>query len=177
MKPETSMQVPLAPHARMAMVTSQDWPLVEPYGWYEVEDNGSVYAYANTLDPDGRPTTIKMHRLIMDAGPGEEVDHVNGNGLDNRRSNLRIATRSQNARNSMSRGGSSRFKGVYWYPYKDGRPRWRAQIRVGGKRKSLGYFDDEIEAARAYDEKMRSLPDAEFGRYNFPRSGERSALA
>ena len=172
--PHYDYQVPLAPHARMGLVSDIDWPLVEPYGWYEVKDGRATYAYANH-----EGTTVKMHRLVLGAalgrplGPQEVVDHINGNGIDNRRSNLRLATHSQNHANApkpRTKNPSSQYKGVYWYPYKDGRPRWRAMLRVGdGKRISLGYFDDEAEAARAYD-RAHVEHFGEFARPNFPQT-------
>jgi hypothetical protein len=87
------------------------------------------------------------------------VDHINGNGLDNRRCNLRICTPAQNGLNSRPRvDGKSRFKGVF--PHGD---RWRA--KVGGRH--LGLFDDEVEAAKARDRLARKL-HGKFARLNFP---------
>ncbi len=78
-----------------------------------------------------------------------DVDHINGNRLDNRKCNLRLATRSQNLQNSRKRTGcSSRFKGVNWLGQNK---RWRARIKVFGKEIALGCFISELEAAEAYN--------------------------
>lgn len=92
---------------------------------------------------------IYLHREILKAPDHLEVDHVNRNGLDNRRSNLRLATHSQNAVNKEKpKSGTSQFRGVSLY-----RPRglWQAQIKVNGKNRGLGHFKSEVSAARAYD--------------------------
>lgn len=92
-----------------------------------------------------------MHRLILGTSVGMEVDHVNGDGRDNRRVNLRLATHSQNMANQRKRrdGISSRYKGV-WYERRRKRP-WRAKIKVRGRQVNLGYFETEEEAAYAYN--------------------------
>lgn len=89
-----------------------------------------------------------MHRVITSAQPGMDVDHINGNGLDNRKINLRVCTRSQNLQNKPRRPGTSRFKGVYWNT-RD--LVWRAYISVNRSVTSLGQFRDEVEAAKTYD--------------------------
>lgn len=140
---------------------------IEQHHWYVVQDGNKKYAYAN-VRVGSRATTMKMHRLVLGAAVGERVDHVNGDGLDNRRANLRLATAAQNQRNSGSRAGSSRFKGVYWHVGPGGRtPRWRAMIRIDGRRKSLGYFAFEEDAAHAYDEAALEH-HGEFAQLNFP---------
>jgi hypothetical protein len=97
-----------------------------------------------------------------------EVDHVNGDGLDNRRSNLRVCTHAENARNQSSRTrmSTSRFRGVVWA--KD-RRKWRAMIGDNGRTVHLGNFTDEIEAAQAYDRAAREMYGA-FARLNFPET-------
>jgi hypothetical protein len=104
------------------------------------------YATANV---DGR--TLLMHRVILGLPPGKvpEVDHINHDHLDNRRSNLRVGTRNQNGwnRRKQSRPSSSRFKGVDWF---HGRI-WRARIRLDSKDIHIGLYETEEEAARAYN--------------------------
>ena len=91
--------------------------------------------------------TVYMHRQIMGVcGVKNQVDHRNGNTLDNRKENLRAATNSQNQQNRQKAAGcSSRFKGVSAYRHK-----WRAYIQLNGRRTHLGYFGTEEEAAETY---------------------------
>jgi hypothetical protein len=106
-----------------------------------------------------------MHREIMHAPPGMVVDHINGNRLDNRRCNLRLCTRAQNVRNAAKRPGClSQYKGVS----RDRRHnRWFATIYFEGRSIALDHFDDEAEAARAYDRAALEL-FGEFAWLNFP---------
>lgn len=100
---------------------------------------------------DGHKTKLRMHRVLMGATRGVEVDHRNGNGLDNQRLNLRLATGSQNQRHRIRPTRpkmASSFKGVSWEAQWK---RWRARILVDGKRIHLGTFRSEIEAAKTYD--------------------------
>jgi len=92
-----------------------------------------------------------MHRLVLDARPGQIVDHINGNGLDNRRANLRLVTAVQNAQNQFVQAGpkTSQYKGVHWDSVGQ---RWAASITVDGHAIELGRFDREEIAARAYDD-------------------------
>lgn len=109
---------------------------------------------------------IYLHRFLLNASPEHEVDHIDGNKLNNQRSNLRLVTRQQNARNVASHGGSSSlFKGVAWCKQTQ---RWRAHITVNGMFKHLGRFDTEHEAAHVYDTAARQY-FGEFARTNFPQ--------
>jgi hypothetical protein len=89
-----------------------------------------------------------LHRAVMGLEPGDprRIDHINGNTLDNRRSNLRIATVAQNAQNQGSRGGSSEHRGVTW---DRSRGKWMATAMLDGRRRTIGRFDSEDEAAAA----------------------------
>lgn len=110
----------------------------------------------------GRHLSVYFHRFVVGALAGQFVDHINGDSLDNRRSNLRIASIAENNRNvSARRSGRSRFKGVDF-----NRGRWRARIRLNYEHIDLGRFGNEVEAAFAYD--LASLKyHGEFGRRNF----------
>ena len=127
----------------------EDWPVVMGYWWRLSTDRGSTrYAQAHDSHATSKRKRISMHRLILSAGEGELIDHINGDGLDNRRCNLRIATTQQNAFNQKHHGGSSRHKGV---SYRADTGTWRAYITKDGKRKYLGTFASEEDAANAYN--------------------------
>jgi hypothetical protein len=113
---------------------------------------------------DGVYKKIYLHRLILGVtDPKTEVDHINGNPLDNRRANLRIATKSENGRNRGAQSnGKSRFKGVH---YEKARNKWRAEICVNKRKIYLGRFDSEIDAAKAYNDAAVSF-HGEFARLN-----------
>lgn len=128
--------------------------------WHAVRDKGTWYARRSNHRWYGQPTA--MHSVLTG---WPLVDHVNGNGLDNRRSNLRPATVQQNNRNAARPShNTSGFKGVSLYRRTG---RWRASITVDGQAMHLGYFDAADEAARAYD--AAALHHfGEFARPNFP---------
>lgn len=107
-----------------------------------------VYAirHLSRVATGGVERTEYMHRVVLSRA-GFLTDHVNHDGLDNRRANLRLATPEQSAHNTRAAGGTSRFKGVY----RDRRGKWAAMIRSAGKTRYLGTFDDEEAAARAYN--------------------------
>jgi len=107
-----------------------------------------------------------MHRIIIDVPEGMFVDHINHNGLDNRKANLRPATPAENARYARypKINTSSKYRGV-WYNKQT--KKWRATIVVNRKRKQIGYFKHEIDAARAYDESAKKYY-RDFAVLNFP---------
>jgi len=107
-----------------------------------------------------------MHRQIINVPVFLLVDHINGNGLDNRKANLRPATHSQNVRNRpKARYASprSKYKGVTWHKRKR---KWNTRIRVKGRTIPLGYFDNELHAAKAYDHAARKY-HGDFASLNF----------
>lgn len=124
---------------KYALVDDEDFVWLDKLKWY----CGGRYAKR------GNPS-VYMHRLIMRAKKGIEVDHKNGNGLDNRKSNLRLCSQTENTRNSkISKRNSSGFKGVRLHK-KNGK--WRASIMANSKPISLGYFNTKEQAALAYAE-------------------------
>jgi hypothetical protein len=133
----------------------EDWPRVMGYWWRLSTERGSTrYAQAHDSHDTLKRKRVAMHRLILSARDGDVVDHINGDGLDNRRSNLRIATIQQNAFNQKHHGGSSRHKGV---SYRADSGTWRAYITKDGKRRYLGTFASEDDAARAYNNEAERL--------------------
>jgi hypothetical protein len=114
----------------VAVIDALDVHLVERWNWGAKQDARTVYAKRG-FKCGGRQHSLLIHRVILEAPAGVEVDHINGNGLDNRRSNLRLATKSQNMQNMrLSRINTSGFKGVCWD--KD-RGKWRAHITLDRK--------------------------------------------
>lgn len=107
---------------------------------------------------------VYMHREIMNAPSGMDVDHINGNTLDNRKENLRICTRSQNKMNTSRRkGNTSGYKGVC---FDNTNKKWLATITINGKLKHIGLFQDAKSAAIAYDKKAKEL-FGDFAKLNF----------
>lgn len=157
-------------HGKKVLFDDEDAPLVANYRWYATKHHDRYYARTNlaaTRRPDGtrwRPYAL-MHQLILKTPPGYEVDHINRDGLDNRRCNLRAATRSQNNANSRPRRGK-KYKGVFMRARLGSRP-WQAAIKANHHKHFLGYFATAEQAARAYDAAARRL-FGEFARPNFP---------
>jgi hypothetical protein len=135
------------------IVSPEDEDLLAAHKWqFDVRLGGYVYA-SRTVWKDGVSKKVYLHRLIAGAGPGQHVDHVNRNTLDNRRGNLRICSASQNQANrGLPRTNTSGAKGVHWVPQNSC---WRAQITVNGRKINLGRFQSLAEAQRAYDEAAR----------------------
>ena len=147
----------------VALVDEEDYPDVVPFTWTAWKPNDIWYAVSGT--GFGRGGLITMHRLITDADTGLFVDHINGDGLDNRRCNLRVCTPTQNAYNKAPQQGKlySKYKGVTWFKRDN---KWKAQIMKDGKNYHLGYFADELDAALAYDKAARK-EWGEFAKTNF----------
>ena len=141
-----------------AKISPEDAQLVLKYRWVIRGHTkyGKWVKYACTdIRRNGVRKTYKMHRLILNAEDGMHVDHINGDGLDNRRENLRLVTPQQNQANSRKRSKmTSRFKGVCWHA---AARKWRATLAINHRSLHLGLFDDEILAAQAYDEKAREM--------------------
>jgi hypothetical protein len=133
--------------------------------WHLKGNRRKLYAVRQVKTGPGKTKCIGLHREIMNHPKGLLVDHKNGNSLDNRIANLRPATRSQNAQNVPKRKNtSSRLIGVSFHKRQG---RWRASISFEGKTRWLGFFDNEIDAAKAYDAAARKYY-GELARANFP---------
>lgn len=158
---------------RVAIVDDDDYELVSRHKWHVHEqDRGpgrrpaGPYARTGVYRPSDRRTVmILMHIMITGIGTG--LDHGNGNGLDNRRENLRPAGQRLNSANARAAAGprSSRFKGVR--RHREGK--WEARVRVNSRSVYLGLFVDEAQAARAYDAAALAAW-GEFSCLNFPKA-------
>lgn len=154
----------------VASVDAADAELVLRFKWSASHGTRTVYAVRGIRRPDGRKTTQSMHRFLTGFAV---TDHVNGDGLDNRRTNLRDASSGENNRNQQLRSNNtSGFKGVSWCKRAQ---KWRASIQGNGKNRHLGLYESPDLAALAYDDAARTY-FGPFAALNFPRAGERAAI-
>lgn len=154
---ENTKLIPLT-QGKFAIVDAEDFEWLSQLGWYY--NNG--YAVRVPYIDGIRGKTTYMHREIMGTPKGRDTDHINSDSLDNRRSNLRIVTTSQNMMNQRKTRGTSKYKGVCWYRAGN---KWMAYINLNGKRKYLGFFHTEDDAANAYNLAAMAL-HGEYARLN-----------
>ena len=154
-----SCLIPLTQN-QFAIVDSEDFAELSKHKWYAYKDYNVWYALTAI-----NFSTVSMHRIILNAKKGQFIDHANGNGLDNRKENLRFCTPRQNSQNARKckTPKTSKYKGVWW---RKDRNRWVAEIMLNNKSYHLGCFTDEIECAKSYDRKALEL-FGEFARTNF----------
>jgi len=147
---------------KFAIVDDDMFDYLNQWKWYAYKPGTVFYAARR----EGNKI-ITMHRVIMKAKKGQQIDHRNRNGLNNRRCNLRFCNNSQNAQNGEShKNSSSIYKGVAWHKLAK---KWMASICIKGKQIYLGLFISEAEAAKVYDKKAKEL-FGEFAKLNFMRS-------
>jgi hypothetical protein len=156
----------------VAVIDSADVEIVQGIRWRSFHPPSSKTPYATGYIP-GRKAPVYMHRLIMgvvNSGRKTECDHRNHNGLDNRRSNLRVCTHSQNSANRRRvEGAATPYRGIAWRPKRN---KWVAIVNdPSGGRIEAGAFTDPIEAAMAFDRKAREVY-GEFATLNFPQEVE-----
>jgi hypothetical protein len=155
------VEVPLT-RERIALIDDDDFETVSRFKWCcDRQKDMRSPIYAITWN---KGKIMRMHRLILNAQPGQLVDHINGNGLDNRRSNIRICTIAENAHNIHKTRGKSIFKGVSWH---DKHKIWDVTITLDCTRIYIGTYKNELEAALAYDEAARKYHGV-FASLNFP---------
>jgi len=158
-------KIPLT-QGQFAKVEPEDYVWLSQFRWYCNKRPHTSYAIRNA--GEGKECKkILMHREIMDTPKHLVCDHINRNGLDNRKQNLRNCTKQENGMNRPSqKNGTSRYKGVCWHRRMK---KWVACIKGKGKKSHLGYFVSETSAAKAYDEAAKKY-HGEFANLNFPPS-------
>jgi hypothetical protein len=169
-------KIPLT-QGKYAIVDPEDYGELAKYKWHTGRSERGLYA-VRAVKARRRKTgqkTVSMHWVILKPPKGKFVDHINPNGLDNRRANLRAVTAQQNMWNMRKRKGncSSKYKGVSWSKSES---KWRAMITYNNRWIFIGYFDDEKAAAMAYDARAKEL----FGDYaapNLPSSKKRGGVS
>jgi hypothetical protein len=147
-RPRKPMEIPLT-QGKVALVDKEDYEELMKYKWQADKIGNTFYAIRRTKrDTNGKQKKIYMHRVVMPYG--KEIDHVNGNGIDNTKINLRACTHAENLTNSGIRtNNKSGFKGVSFCKRDE---RWVARITISGKYKFIGRFDTPLEAYKAYCE-------------------------
>ena len=131
------------------VIDTADYDLVKLYRWHAQKHRKTFYARADVPNPEGRHTrALHMHQLVLLPTLDKTPDHINHNGLDNRRGNLRLATALEQAHNQTARIDGSGCKGV---SLRKDNGLWRARITVDYKRMTLGHFASREEAQKVYD--------------------------
>lgn len=154
--------IPLT-QGKYAKVDPEYYDWIRRYNWYAHKGGDTFYAWTN-ISIKGKQKKVMMHRLILGAKDGEEIDHRNHDGVDNRLCNIRKCTQSQNCQNRKPYKNSlSKYKGVSWNTQ---HKKWRVTVIKNKKQYHVGLFDSEIKAAKAYDAKALEL-FGEFACTNF----------
>jgi len=153
-----AMLIPLS-RGLHAIVDAADYDDLSAFKWHAQKHRNTFCAVRNRPTSGGKRGLIYMHRVVMGEPVGMMIDHINHDALDNRRDNLRICTATGNNRNTCSRQGStSQYLGVHW---NNRLGKWQAQIHFNASTIYIGRYEDEIEAANAYDARA----DAMFGQH------------
>lgn len=161
----------------VALVDDEDYPALIKFKWYANESkrkNNRIVVYAERSTWDGKLKkryNYSMHRDLIKTPL--QVDHKDGNGLNNQRNNLRPATRAQQQANSISTKGTSKYKGVIWHSQCK---KWVARIKYNFKTIYIGIFNQEADAAQAYNFKAEEL-FGEFARLNEAESRKLTKVA
>jgi len=155
---------------QITIVDNNDFERLNRYKWQTAGRN-KLYGKRTTAKGD-----LYIHRVIMNAHDGEEIDHINGNTLDNRKSNLRICTHAENIRNKKSKSKTTGFKGVTYLRDPWRKSKYRARVRVNGIVHYSKCFPTAIEAAKEYDVMARRF-HGKFCSLNFPTNSGQGVFA
>jgi len=155
-------RIPLT-KGKFAIVDPPDYEILSKYKWRTCKAPNTFYAERSIRKQNGKFSRKLLHRHLMQPPANLVIDHINRNGLDNRRANLRLATISQNAANSKKRNPRSGYKGVWLDKQKN---LYRAAIWSNNKRYYLGLFESPVDAAKAYDDAAKKL-HKDFAALNF----------
>lgn len=149
---------------KVALVDDDDYVYLTQWRWYAIKIKTIYYAVRNTVHPkdSSKQTPVLMHRAVLNVPQDKQTDHINHNGLDNRRSNLRVCSGDENRYNQLPLPGrASKYKGVTRHGNN-----WRARIKHNKTEMHLGCYKSEREAAKSYDAKAKEL-FGEFAWCNF----------
>lgn len=150
---------------KYALIDDEDFDRVNQYKWCAHKEHNIWYAIRKYK---GKQLLIRMHRFIINAQQNRQVDHIDGNGLNNCKANLRTCTHNQNQRNRYAIRGTSKYKGVHWHNVNK---KWIAQITKNNKNTYLGSHVNETNAAKAYDEKAIEF-FGKFANLNFKQNNQ-----
>jgi hypothetical protein len=168
------IRVPLG-YDTYALIDAADAAIAIQYRWTRLKQpGGNMYARANVYHGHGQSETVYLHRVLMQPPDGMDVDHINGDTLDCRRSNMRICTEQENTYNRRKRRTAKRSRYVGVFQVASAPNRWYARIMQDGRAFPLGGHGTEEEAARAYDRAAKMLR-GEFAYLNFPDESEAAA--
>ena len=159
---DTARLIPLT-QGQIAVVDRADYPALSRYKWFAHKEGRTFYAVGNGQ----KRKHIIMHRMIMNAPKNMQVDHIDHDGLNNTRKNLRLCTPAQNRYNmrpQKNKKNRSKLKGVF---YVKSKKKYKAQIGFKGKTKHIGYYKTQKHAGKAYDKMAKKL-FGEFAYLNFP---------
>ncbi len=147
---------------KYAIVDDEDFEYLSQWKW--CVDKTTYGTFIAVRWDKNHKSNMRLHRLVVDAPDGMQVDHINHDTLDNRKKNLRVVTCQQNQQNQKPRSNTtSKFKGVC---FRQREQKWIAKISENHKQIHLGYFDTEEEAARVYRKKAKEL----YGEYRYKQA-------
>lgn len=156
----------LLTQGKIALVNIEDYKYLNQWKWRALK-RGNTYYAARGIRMNKKVLTIFMHHEILPSPKGMQIDHINMNGIDNKKDNLRICNKSQNGMNSRKQNNNtSGYKGVCWHKVAK---KWMAHTQVNGKRIYLGYFKTKKQAALVYNEAAKKY-HGEFARLNIIKS-------